>query len=488
MSANLQLLMPELTLAGFALLVILFDLGVKQKGLLAAFSIIGLIVSSVLALGMWGTDTKAFGGALIVDQFAIFFKLLIAVAAILVILASQDFVSKFKNFQGEYYALVLLSAIGMMLLAATGELIAIYVSLELSSIALYALAGFLKDKKSSEAGLKYLLLGAIASAILLFGMAFVFGITGTTKLADIARTLQGINMASFAANPALLMGLVLLAGGFGFKIAMVPFQMWVPDVYEGAPTPVTAYLSVASKAAGFAVIVRVFFTAFGSIGWLSMDWALLFAVLSAVTMTAGNVMALAQKNIKRLLGYSSIAQAGYLMVGLAAVGMSGGADVLGRSGLIFFLTSYAFTNLGAFIAIIAISNKLNSDEIDDYSGLIKRSPVMALALSLCLFSLTGLPPTAGLIAKVYIFSSGVQSGLLWLVIVAVLNSCIAAYYYLKVVKAMWMAEPKSTEKLPAASWPLGLALGIACAGTLVMGIIPGPFVQFAQAAIKILTS
>jgi len=175
-------------------------------------------------------------------------------------------------------------------------------------------------------------------------------------------------------------------------------------------------------------------------------------------------------------------------VGLAAVGMSGGADVLGRSGLIFFLTSYAFTNLGAFIAIIAISNKLNSDEIDDYSGLIKRSPVMALALSLCLFSLTGLPPTAGLIAKVYIFSSGVQSGLLWLVIVAVLNSCIAAYYYLKVVKAMWMGEPKSTEKLPAASWPLGLALGIACAGTLVMGIIPGPFVQFAQAAIKILTS
>ncbi len=480
---NLQILSPELILCGFALLVILLDLGLRQKGVLAGLSITGLILSALAAVAMWGVPKlAAFGGALVVDQFAIFFKLVIAAAAVLVILASQDYAEKFARFKGEYYALILLSAVGMMLLVGTADLIAIYVALELSSISLYVLAGFLKDQKSSEAGLKYLLLGAIASAVLLYGMAMVFGLTGTTRLGEIAAAMKSGQLAS----PALFMGLVLLAAGFGFKIACVPFQMWVPDVYEGAPTPVTAYLSVASKAAGFGIIVRVFFTAFSLPAVLSIDWGMLFAILSAVTMTVGNVMALAQKNVKRLLGYSSIAQAGYLMVGLASIGMASANDVLGRSGLLFFMASYALTNLGAFIAVIAISQKLDSDDIDAYAGMGKRSPLLASALSLCLFSLTGLPPTAGLIAKFYIFNGAVQSGLLWLVIVAVINTCISAYYYLKVVKVMWFNPAPSEEKVTSKSWTLATALTLACLGVLVFGIIPGPLASFAQAAIKIL--
>lgn len=480
---NLQILSPEIILCGFALLVILLDLGIKQKGVLAGLSIAGLIISALAAVSMWGVPKLvAFGGTLVVDQFAIFFKLIIAAAAILVILASQDYAGRFARFKGEYYALILLSAVGMMLLVGTTDLIAIYVALELSSISLYVLAGFLKDQKSSEAGLKYLLLGAIASAVLLYGMAMVFGLTGTTRLGEIAAAVKSGQLAS----PALFMGLVLLASGFGFKIACVPFQMWVPDVYEGAPTPVTAYLSVASKAAGFGVIARVFFTAFSLPAVLSIDWGMIFAILSAITMTVGNVMALAQKNVKRLLGYSSIAQAGYLMVGLASIGMASTSDVLGRSGLLFFMASYALTNLGAFIAIIAISQKINSDEIDDYAGMGKRSPLLASALSLCLFSLTGLPPTAGLIAKFIIFNGAVQSGLLWLVIVAVINTCISAYYYLKVVKVMWFNPAPSEEKVTSKSWALATALTIACLGVLVFGIIPGPLASFAQAAVKIL--
>lgn len=480
---NLQLLLPELVLCGFALLVILLDLGIRQKGVLAGLSIVGLIISALAAVSMWGIPKLvAFGGALVVDQFGIFFKLIIAAAAVLVILASQDYAEKFTRFKGEYYALILLSAVGMMLLVSTADLIAIYVALELSSITLYVLAGFLKDPKSTEAGLKYLLLGSIASAVMLYGMAMVFGLTGTTRLGEIAATVKSGQLAS----PALFMGLVLLAAGFGFKIACVPFQMWVPDVYEGAPTPVTAYLSVASKAAGFGIITRVFFTAFSLPVSLSVDWGLLFAILSAVTMTVGNVMALAQKNVKRLLGYSSIAQAGYLMVGLAAIGMASVNDALGRSGLLFFMASYALTNLGAFIAIIAISQKIDSDEMDDYSGMGRRSPLLASALSLCLFSLTGLPPTAGLIAKVIIFNSAVQSGLLWLVIVAVLNTCISAYYYLKLVKVMWFNPATSEERVTAGSWTLLAALTIACLGVLVFGIVPGHLATFAQAAAKIL--
>jgi len=322
--------------------------------------------------------------------------------------------------------------------------------------------------------------------VLLFGMALVFGVTGKTQLGEIAHAIQAMSLSTVLASPALILGIVLLIAGFGFKIAAVPFHMWVPDVYEGAPTPITAYLSVGSKAAGFAILLRVFYSAFSLPEWLSLDWGWVFAILAAIGMTLGNVVALPQANIKRMLGYSSIAQAGYLMVGLATMGVSPAADVLGRSGVLFFLAGYAVANLGAFVAIIAISNKLVSDLIQDYSGMIKRAPLLALALSLSLISLIGMPPAAGFMAKFYIFSGAVEHGLLWLVIIAVLNSVISAYYYLRVVKVMWFGEPASEEKVPS-SGALRLALFFSCLGVLLLGIIPGYIMKLAEAAAKVFT-
>lgn len=481
---NLELFMPELSLLAFAIVVILLDLIIQRKGLLVVVSLAGLVVSAVFTIAMWGNSPQAiFNNMLAVDNFALLFKLLFLGIAALVILASVDYVSKFARFQGEYYALVLLSALGMMLMAAAAELITIYIALELTSISLYVLVGFLKDAKSTEASLKYLLLGAVASAILLYGMALVFGFTGKTQLGEIAQVIQAMPPQTLLASPALILGIVLLVAGFGFKIAAIPFHMWVPDVYEGAPTPITAYLSVASKAAGFAIILRVFYTAFGLPSWLSLDWGLIFALLSAIGMTVGNIVAIPQANIKRMLGYSSIAQAGYLMVGLATIGFSPAADILGRSALLFFLVTYALTNLGAFIAIIAISNKLNSDLIDDYSGMGKRAPLLALGLTLCLISLIGMPPAAGFMAKFYIFSGAIHHGLLWLVVIAVMNSVISAYYYLGVVKVMWLGEPASEEKVPS-SGALRLALAISCLGVLLLGVIPGFVMKLAEVAAR----
>ncbi len=480
---NLGLLLPELSLGLFAIIVILVDLFIQRKGLLVVVSLTGLAVSAGFSLAMWGGSSQVLNNMLAVDNFALFFKLLFLGIAALVILASVDYVSKFNRFQGEYHALVLLSALGMMLMAATTELITIYIAIELTSISLYILVGFLKDPKSTEASLKYLLLGAIASAVLLYGMALVFGFTGKTQLGEIAQVIQAMSPQTLLASPALILGIALLVAGFGFKIAAIPFHMWVPDVYEGAPTPITAYLSVASKAAGFAIILRVFYSAFGFPNWLSLDWGLIFAVLGAISMTLGNVIAIPQTNIKRMLGYSSIAQAGYLMVGVAAVGLSPAADIVERSSVLFFLVSYALTNLGAFIAIIAISNKLNSDLIDDYSGMSKRAPLLALGLTLSLISLIGMPPAAGFMAKFYIFSGAVQHGLLWLVVIAVINSVISAYYYMRVVKVMWLGKPASEEKVPS-SGALRVALSLSCLGVLLLGVIPGLVMKLAEIAAR----
>ncbi len=477
---NYDLLIPEMCLAGTAIAVILLDLVIARKGILQAVSIASLIAAIVVSAAMWGrADPDIFNGMLRADQFAIFFKVLFSGAAILVLLTTKDYVSKIARFQGEYYALILLSVVGMMLMAASRDLITIYVSLELTSISLYALVGFLKDPKSSEAGLKYLLLGAVASAILLYGMALVFGITGETRLAEIA---AAVPAGRIWENPLLLLGVIFMVGGFGFKIATVPFQMWVPDVYEGAPTTITAYLSVASKAAGFAVILRVFLEAFS--GDILPDWAMIFAVLGAISMTVGNVIAISQSNIKRMLGYSSIAQAGYLMVGLAAATRVDGVDdpaLFGPTGLVFFLGCYALANLGAFIAIIAITNKTKSDAIDEFAGMGSRAPVISLALTLCLVSLTGVPPTAGFLAKFYLFNAAVHHDLVWLVIIGVVNSAISAYYYLRVVKVTWFGSPASTEGVPS-SLMLRLALAVACAGVLALFFYPSPLLDVARDA------
>ncbi len=483
-----SLTLPELTIAISAVVVILFDLFIGRKGILAVLSIIGLVLAGIFSITLWNTPSAGtiLGGNFTVDNYAIFFKLLFIGIAILVILATTDYISKLARFRGEYYALILTSALGLMIMAAGSEFITIYVGLELASISLYALSGFLKDTKSSESAFKYLLLGAVASAVLLYGMSLVFGMTGQTSLLGITQLVGQMSLETISESPALLFGLVLMIGGFGFKIAAVPFHMWVPDVYEGAPTPITAYLSVASKAAGFAVILRVFYTAFGLPDTLSLDWGMIFAVLAAVSMTLGNVAAIPQTNIKRMLGYSSIAQAGYLMVGLAAAGVASTNDIIGRSGILFFLAGYSLTNLGAFFAIIVITNKTNSDLIQDFAGMIRRSPVVTIALTVCLISLIGIPPAVGFMGKFYVFSGAAQQGLLWLVIIAVINSVISAYYYLRVVKVMWFSEPPSMEKVPS-SIVLRFALTVTTLGVLAVGIAPGWLMNLAETAAQMFT-
>jgi len=481
---NLELLIPEFCLIGFAIALVLVDFFTQRRTPLVVVSLVGLAVSGGFAIAIWGSSAQtAFNDMLAVDNFAIFFKLLFLGIAALVILASVDYTPRFARFKSEFHVLVLLATLGMMLMAAATELITLFVALELTSISLYALVGFLKDRKSIEASLKYLLLGAVASAVLLYGMALIFGFTGKTHLGEIAQAIQAMSPQSVLDSPGLILGIVLMVAGFGFKIAAVPFHMWVPDVYEGAPTPITAYLSVASKAAGFAIILRVFYSAFGSPGWLSLDWGLLFAALAVIGMFVGNVSAIPQANIKRMLGYSSIAQAGYLMVGVATMGVTAADSIVGQSVVIFFLVSYALTNLGAFTAIIAISNKVNSDLIKDYAGMGKRAPLLSLALTLCLISLIGMPPAAGFMAKFFLFSTAVNQGLLWLVIIAVINSVISAYYYLRVVKVMWLGEPASEEKIPS-SGALRVALSLSCLGVLLLGVIPGYAMKLAEFAAR----
>lgn len=481
---NLQLLMPELSLTVFAVVVILLDLFVQRKGILAAVSIAGLLVSAIFSFSMWGSNQAIFNNALAVDNFSMVFNMLFCGIAILVILTSLDYIGKMARYQGEYYALILMSTIGMMLMAGAAELITLYVAIELTVLPICVLVSLLRDQKSTEAGLKYFLLSATISAVLLFGMALVFGVTGKTQINEIAAAITGMNLTGGAANPALIAGVVLMIAGFGFKIAAAPFHMWVPDVYEGAPTPITAYLSVASKAAGFAVIIRVFLSAFSEPAWLAYNWGMIFAILGAITMTVGNVLAIPQTNIKRMLGYSSIAQAGYIMVGLGTVGIAPESAVSGQSSLVFFLVSYALTNLGAFIAIIAISNKINSDDIKDFSGMIKRAPILCLALTICLLSLIGFPPAAGFMAKFYIFSAGATSGLMWLIIVAAANTAVSVYYYLRVAKVMWFGEPASNEGVYSSA-ALRTALIIACVGVLLLGVFPGILMNATEAANKL---
>ena len=474
---------PEFVLLIFAALIILWNLvRPRSTRLLPWLALTGLAASlvwtAILVAGNY--FGSAFSGTLVVDHFSIFFAFLIPLVAAVVVLDSVRYVRRMPDRQAEYFALVVVIAAGAILMASSDDLIAIFIALELTSISQYILAGFMRDTRSGEAGLKYLLLGAVSSATLLYGMALLYGLTGATSLPSIAAALGS---ASSSQLPGYVLAAVLIAAGFGFKMALVPFQMWVPDVYEGAPTPVTAYLSVASKAAGFAVALRVFYSALGT-GLVTSDWANAFAVIAAVSMTLGNVLAMQQRNIKRLFGYSSIAQAGNFVVGVAAISAAGAHFTLGASGVIFFLAAYAFTNMGAFTAIVAISNRTGSDDIADYAGMARRSPWLAAALAFCLVSLTGIPPTAGFIAKLYIFNAAVHAGLIWLAIIAVLNTVLSAYYYLGIVRVMYLGAPTSEERVESTP-ELSFPLAIATAAVLFFGIIPGPLLSAASHAADI---
>jgi NADH-quinone oxidoreductase subunit N len=424
------------------------------------------------------------------DNFSIFFAFLFIGVAGSVIIASLDYSDRFGDRQGEFFALTLIATSGMMLLAGSRDLIAIFVALELTSITQFVLAGLLRDDKGSEAALKYLLLGAVSSAVVLYGMAFLFGISGTTRLISTdggASIAQAIEQGDSGIRSALIVSMVFLAAGFGFKMAIVPFQMWTPDVYQGAPTPVAAFLSVGSKAAAFAVVLRIFYEGFGTEprSFVGDEWKAMFAVLAAVSMTVGNVMALRQTNIRRMLGYSSIAQAGNFLVGVAAISVSADESTqIGASGVLFFIATYAFTNLGAFFAVMAISNRTNSDEIADYAGMGRRAPVAAFVLLLCLLSLTGIPPTAGFWAKVYIFNAAVQADLVWLVLVGVLNTAISAFYYLGVARQMYMTDAEGEPEVKSPLLTHGVLIA-AAAGVFVFSVYPIPLIDAAERAANV---
>ena len=476
-TANLHLLWPEflITGLGFVVLTVDFLLPRERKNVLAVVSIVGLAAVAVFSVLYLGNedDTPLYEGIFLVDRFSLVFKVGFLGLGVLIILASADFVKKYLHHPGEYYGIILFSILGMMLMAASAELLTAYISLELLSFSLYILVSMARDDpKSNEAGVKYILLGAFASALLLYGISLVYGVLGTTTFAGIGQAMG----SGLDTSPNLLIGVVLILAGLGFKVAAVPFHMWTPDIYEGAPLPVTAYLAVGSKAAAFALILRLFATAFMQ---SIEEWQLVIAAIAAVTMTLGNLVALAQSNIKRLLAYSSIGQVGYLLVGVAAL------SAAASNAVILHLVGYGLANLAAFVAVIAFYNVTGKDEINDFAGLADRNPFIAMALTVALFSLAGLPFFAGFITKFYLFVAAAEENMLWLAGVAIVNSFISLYYYLTIIKQMYMqpAEDRGPVRL---SLPTGGLLAILVVGTIAVGVYPSPLVDIIETATAVI--
>jgi len=469
----------ELCLLAIALVVLLMDMwGYPVKRNLGYFAALGLLSTMLFsAPRLWGIKHTLFGGMWILDPLALFFKELFLLLTFMVILISIDYVERKISNPGEYYAILLMVCMGTCMLVSSGELLTLFISLELVSIPLYILAGFRKDNlRSNEAGIKYFLLGAFASAIILFGISLIYGLTGTTSLEKIMHYIIAMGKSAPAeiiaapglAAPALIAGMLFLLVGFAFKIAAAPFHMWAPDVYQGSPTPVTAMISVAPKCAGIAIIVRVFLGTFYEQGLgtgFNLDWKIVLAILAMLSMTIGNLAALPQTNIKRLLAYSGIAQIGYLLVGLTA------ASPAGLTAVIFYVAIYALTNLGAFAVVILYARYSGSEEIDDYAGLARRSPPMAFIMLLALLSMAGIPPLAGFVGKFFLFAAAYQAGLWWLVIIAIINSVISLFYYLKVLRVCYFEEPRQDAPMPIPA-PFRLSLGISLAAIAVLGLLP----------------
>jgi proton-translocating NADH-quinone oxidoreductase chain N len=460
--------------------------GGKKMVWIPALALIGLGAALVATILLWGTPPTTVLAMMAVDPFALFFKIIAMVSVMLVILAAVPYLQGRSRYQGEFYALLVFAAMAISLASSAINLISVYLAMEFLSITSYVLAGYLRDDlKSNEAGIKYFLYGAVASAVMLYGMSLLYGATGTTDLAQIAQLLmagdQSIQWLAVAA-------IVLLLAGFGFKIVLAPFHQWAPDTYEGAPTPVTAFLSVGSKAAGFAILIRVFLTALPAFRW-NIGWMAFLMALSIISMALGNLIALRQTNIKRMLAYSSIAQAGYIIIGVICLALNGQEAFRGLNDTLFYLFAYLFTNLAVFSAVIAFETATGSSEIADYRGLVKRSPVMAGVLLIGLLSLAGIPGTGGFLGKFFVFGSAIQfqtTQTLVLAIVAVITSVIAAFYYLNVVRYMFFVQ--ADEGAPPLSVPVGLKVGLAVTamGILVIGIYPQPFINLATESMEMI--
>ena len=506
LTENLHLLLPEFLLAALALLVFAIDLFLpdRHKNLLAWMSAAGLAGLVGLSIPLlWGEDAALYGGLLAVDAYALFFKVMFMVMGIFVILASVDYVGKRLRHPGEFYGIVLFAVLAMNVMSASRELLTAYIALELMSFCFYILVSYARDNaKSNEAGMKYIIIGAFSSAILLFGLSMVYSSITATRYDDIAAELTAAVAGITSVSPALWVGLALMLVGLGFKVAAAPFHMWAPDVYEGAPLPVTAYLAVGSKAAAFALALRLFAEAFMP---AIDDWRIIVAVLAAVTMTVGNLMAIPQRNIKRLLAYSSVGQVGFLLVGLAAL------SPLASNGIMLHLVGYAFTNMAVFVGVIAFFNMTGKEEIADFAGLADRHPFIAASIAMGMFSLAGLPIFAGFTTKFYLFASAANEGLLWLASLAILNSVISLYYYLMVIRQMYIepADSQDTEEhgvpSPAGASPdapgdgvepedvedkvsgspsrlIIAVLAVMVIGSIFVGVYPFPIVEALDAA------
>lgn len=467
-----NLISLEIYLSFILALLIVMDLLMPKSrenwiGGISFAGLLGLFLLWIQQYKLWG---QTFGGMFIVDSLAWFFKGFFLMAMFFVFVMTHQFFRSLGQRKDEFYLLLWSALLGMLLVASSADFLLLFISIEILTISLYVMTAYLKsDKHSIEAGMKYLILGALASGLFLYGISFLYGAAHSTRFSVIQQF-----VADQPANPMSLFGFALIFSAIGFKIASAPFHLWVPDVYQGAPTPVTALLSVGSKAAGFVILLRLLFGIFAPLhGYLT----LILAILAALTMCYGNLAAIPQKNIKRLLGYSSIGHAGYLLMGAAA------GSTLGAAAISFYLLGYLFTNLGAFLVIVLYFIASKSDEIADYSGLSHRSPLLACALFLALMSLAGIPPLAGFFGKFTLFIATVQSDLIWLAFIGAINVIISLYYYLMVVKRIYIDPPISAYPI-SVSWPVRLTLWLAMAGILGIGIFQGPFLDAALAAVK----
>ena len=470
--------LPEIILTFGALVLLVVDVMLPKRdgdGVIFGVAIATLLATAAAVLSFAGVNTTASAGLLAIDGFATFFKLIFILSAVMTVLMSCSYLRVEGVRAGEYCFLILCATLGMMFMASGVDLITLFIGLETMAIAFYILAGFLKpSQRSNEAAVKYFLLGAFSLGLLLYGMSLLYGATGTTSLDGIATALAGGERSLI-----LSLALILIAAGMGFKIAAVPFHMWAPDVYEGAPTPVTAFLSVGSKAASFAMLLRIFFV---GLPFLVSDWQTLFWVLAALTMTVGNIAAITQTNTKRMLAYSSIAHAGYVLVGVVS------GTERGIAATLVYLWVYLFMQLGAF-AIISMLRRQDvvGDELKDLSGLYFRKPFAAIAMLIFMLSLGGLPPTAGFMGKVWVFGAAIDQGFVWLAVIGVVNSAISLYYYYRVIVFMWLKEEtlgSDIEMSPA----MATVLGIAVVGSILFGIFPDMLFDHAQIASEVLGS
>lgn len=477
---NYMLLAPEIILAlvGLAILLTGLFIGTNNKNILGYIASAGLIAALYLTISNISVNETMFYGTITIDALSQFFKIVFISVSLLVTIASIKYTDGNKS-ADEFFTLLMFSTVGMMVVASANDLITLFVGFELASLSTYALAGFEKNNpKSIEAAMKYFIIGSLSSALMLFGISFVYGMTGTTSIPGIAE-----NAGALAASPIGLIAVVMLIAGFGFKMALVPFHMWAPDTYQGAPTVISALLAAGSKKMGFVAAFRVLVIA---LAVLSPTWQTAFAALAIITMTLGNVVAISQTSVKRMLAYSSVAQAGYIAMAFAVM------TPMALAGGVLYTLSHAFMKTGAFLVVAVVGymvlsdnkNAKDIDHLDNFKGLAKRMPITAFSMMVFVFALSGIPPTAGYMSKFILFSSTIESGLVWLAVIAILNSALSLYYYARIVKYMYFL-PASGGKV-SEPLPYAIAIILALAGVLVIGIWPEPFVYWAMEAAKVL--